>query len=320
MARRDWNVWWDRENRIGARWRHVVADRLEHADCVVVAWTRTSIKSDWVQDEAQSGADRGVLIPLRLDRVEPPLGFRAFQYSDLVGWKGGRHGEVDRLVRDVARLISGVVDVPRGPDLKWGRQYAQSGVSQAQRFFKQIRAQSAMFKANPEAAVALGHALSEVDSTIAVAHRAVDDFLAPLTTRREITIARYRPLATGRLVSDVEAKRGHCTEIAESYIAEGGLRDKLPVSIEADVIEALDDIFEGLAGSDADLFSAMAGIGQQLERESAAIVNMLLSRQQAAAEARLQRADKLLVPLIRDLNRAHAEFNRLTGTLGLTSA
>ena len=286
MARRDWNVWWDRENRIGARWRHVVADRLEHADCVVVAWTRTSIKSDWVQDEAQSGADRGVLIPLRLDRVEPPLGFRAFQYSDLVGWKGGRHGEVDRLVRDVARLISGVVDVPRGPDLKWGRQYAQSGVSQAQRFFKQIRAQSAMFKANPEAAVALGHALSEVDSTIAVAHRAVDDFLAPLTT----------------------------------YIAEGGLRDKLPVSIEADVIEALDDIFEGLAGSDADLFSAMAGIGQQLERESAAIVNMLLSRQQAAAEARLQRADKLLVPLIRDLNRAHAEFNRLTGTLGLTSA
>jgi hypothetical protein len=294
-------------------------DRLEHANCVVVAWTRTSIKSDWVQDEAQSGAERGVLIPVRLDRVEPPLGFRAFQYSDLAGWKGGRHSEVDRLLRDVAHLISGVVDVPRGQDLRHGRHYAQGGVSQARIFFRQIRAQSAMFKANPEAAVALGHALSEVDSTIAVAQRAVDDFLAPLTTRREITIARYRPLATGRLIADVEAKRGHCTQIAETYIAEGGLRDQLPESIEADVVEALDDIFDGLAGSDADLFSAMADIGQQLERESAAIVNMLLCRRHAAAQARLERADKLLVPLVRDLNRAHAEFNRLTGTLGLTS-
>ena len=53
LRRRRWEVWWDRETRIGAEWRNVIDDRLRHAGCVVVVWTRRSVKSRWVREEAE---------------------------------------------------------------------------------------------------------------------------------------------------------------------------------------------------------------------------------------------------------------------------
>jgi hypothetical protein len=81
---RGWSVFWDRTIPAGKTWREIIGGALDGARCVVVAWSRTSIKSDWVQEEADEGRKRGILIPILLDDVSPPLGFRGLQAASLV--------------------------------------------------------------------------------------------------------------------------------------------------------------------------------------------------------------------------------------------
>lgn len=318
LRRRRWEVWWDRENRIGVQWRDVIEDRLHHARCVVVVWTRRSVKSRYVRDEADAAAGRGVLVPARFDAVEPPIGFRDLQYADLVGWHGERHEELNRMMKSVAALLAGVVEVAPWPSLENGSTTSRAGVREAQRFLQTVRAQTSMFKRNPAAAEALRGALVAVGSTYDAVNDAVDRFTAPLAGGKRLTWARYRPLATGRLTADIEAKRGHCTRISQAYIAEGGLRDSLPPTTEEAAVAALDRIFIDLSNADHDLFKAMGAIGKGLDNESALLVNMLLAGQNQAARARLEKAERSLRPLIGDLNEGKRQLNRLAGELGVT--
>ena len=73
------SVWWDRHISAGSRFSKEIDAALKAADLIVVLWSRSSIESDWVQDEAAFGRDRGRLLPVLIDSVEPPLGFRQLQ-------------------------------------------------------------------------------------------------------------------------------------------------------------------------------------------------------------------------------------------------
>ncbi|OYU70954.1 MAG: hypothetical protein CFE28_13705 [Alphaproteobacteria bacterium PA2] len=79
-------VWWDRHIAGGAAYAREIEAALEACQVVIVAWSKTSLESDWVRDEAAYGRDRKRLLPLRLDQVEPPLGFRQYQTLDLSAW------------------------------------------------------------------------------------------------------------------------------------------------------------------------------------------------------------------------------------------
>ena len=81
-----WHVWWDRDVKAGQTYRKVIGDALDAAGCVIVLWTATSVDSEWVQEEAQQGKERGVLVPILLDDVRPPLGFGQVQAANLVEW------------------------------------------------------------------------------------------------------------------------------------------------------------------------------------------------------------------------------------------
>jgi tetratricopeptide (TPR) repeat protein len=100
-----WRVWWDRELVVGPRFDEEIENALNEAQCVVVAWSRNSIRSRWVRDEADHGLNRNVLVPLLIDDVEPPLGFRSAQTANLVGWPGVT-GELDRLLTGVRNRIN----------------------------------------------------------------------------------------------------------------------------------------------------------------------------------------------------------------------
>jgi len=65
-------VWWDRHIAGGAAYAREIEAALEACQVVIVAWSKTSLESDWVRDEAAYGRDRKRLLPVRLDRVEPP--------------------------------------------------------------------------------------------------------------------------------------------------------------------------------------------------------------------------------------------------------
>jgi len=101
-----WTVFWDRRIPAGQTWRSYLGQELSDAGCVIVAWSRYSIASKWVIEEADEGQQRGVLVPVLLEAVEPPIGFRGIQAGDLTDWKPGRLSpHFDHLVQDIKAVL-----------------------------------------------------------------------------------------------------------------------------------------------------------------------------------------------------------------------
>src|SRR5919205_2889116 len=73
------SVWWDLHVRGGAQFAKVIEEALKAADAVVVLWSKNSVESAWVRDEAAAGRDSARLVPVTIDGTEPPLGFCQFQ-------------------------------------------------------------------------------------------------------------------------------------------------------------------------------------------------------------------------------------------------
>src|SRR5262245_45440410 len=86
LSAHGWSVWWDREIQAGKAFDEVIASALADARCVVVVWSRQSVASNWVRDEAEEGRRRGILIPVLFDETHPPLGFGRIQFVDLSDW------------------------------------------------------------------------------------------------------------------------------------------------------------------------------------------------------------------------------------------
>ena len=94
-------VWWDGLIAGGEVFAKSIEGPLQTARAVVVLWSQHSIASHWVRDEAVVGRDRARLVPLSLDGVEPPLGFRQVQTISL---KGDRQAALGAMLRAVAAL------------------------------------------------------------------------------------------------------------------------------------------------------------------------------------------------------------------------
>ena len=100
------SVWWDPNLVPGKRFRDIIARELAAADSVVVVWTAASVQSDYVQDEAEEARERGALVPITLEPVKPPAGFRQVQAADLSQWTGSsQHPEFRMLLSAVRTLV-----------------------------------------------------------------------------------------------------------------------------------------------------------------------------------------------------------------------
>ena len=99
-------VWWDALIEGGAQFASSIREALEAADVVIVLWSKNSIDSDWVRDEAAQGRDRRRLVPLSIDGTKAPLGFRQYQLIDLSRWKGRADTpQFDAILRAVATAL-----------------------------------------------------------------------------------------------------------------------------------------------------------------------------------------------------------------------
>jgi hypothetical protein len=102
LERAGHSVWWDRNIRGGTEFSEEIEAALNSADMVLVLWSRHSVKSAWVRDEAAAGRDSGRLIPVRIDDCRAPMGFRQYQTIDLSQWSGrGRPTAVAQLLEAV---------------------------------------------------------------------------------------------------------------------------------------------------------------------------------------------------------------------------
>ena len=106
LAQAGYDVWWDHRIPPGRTYRDVICAALQTARCVVVVWSKLSTKAQWVLDEADEGKKRGVLLPLMIDDVEIPYGFRQIEAARLTGWSGDpRHPEWRDALEAIGQLV-----------------------------------------------------------------------------------------------------------------------------------------------------------------------------------------------------------------------
>ena len=105
LAARGWSVWWDRQINVGHSFSEVIERELDRARCVIVLWSRNSVQSEWVQNEAAEAAGRKALVPVRIEDVRPPLEFRRLQTADFLDWQRGIESPAfDSCIQSIALL------------------------------------------------------------------------------------------------------------------------------------------------------------------------------------------------------------------------
>ncbi len=103
LEARGWSVFWDTTLLPGETWRRKITQELDAARCVIVLWSESSVNSHWVEQEADEGQRRKILVPAIIDRVTIPLGFRSLQAANLIGWDGvTEHREFEKMLRAIA--------------------------------------------------------------------------------------------------------------------------------------------------------------------------------------------------------------------------
>lgn len=115
------DVWWDSRLKGGAEYSEKIDEALTSADSVVVLWSKTSVHSEWVRDEAAVGKQNGRLVPATIDGTQPPLGFRQLHTIDLSG--RGRTG-LQRLIEAVGEgagqvRLNPAKSMPRSAWTRW---------------------------------------------------------------------------------------------------------------------------------------------------------------------------------------------------------
>ncbi|MBL0355119.1 MAG: SUMF1/EgtB/PvdO family nonheme iron enzyme [Dechloromonas sp.] len=97
-----WSVFLDVQTRVGERWHKTIEREMQAARTFVALWSKRSVDSDYVLEEADYGKRKGILLPAFIERVDFPYGFSRIQTADLVGWAG----EADH--PGLAQLVDGL--------------------------------------------------------------------------------------------------------------------------------------------------------------------------------------------------------------------
>lgn len=129
------SVWWDRSLVAGENWRSQIQCAIDAAKCVIVVWTEESVgpAGDFVRDEARHAKSRGVLVPVKLSNVDPPMGFGEIQAIDLTHWKGSsRDPFFEDLVAAARAKIEGrKVPPSKGPTKRLTRRLSYGSLASA---------------------------------------------------------------------------------------------------------------------------------------------------------------------------------------------
>src|SRR5258708_28252601 len=83
-----YDVWWDEQIHSGD-YRAEIEQRLAESRCVIPVWCRISRAEGNVIDEAMFAKRRWIpLMPVRIEDVEPPLGFGSLHTVELLSSAG----------------------------------------------------------------------------------------------------------------------------------------------------------------------------------------------------------------------------------------
>jgi TPR repeat protein len=107
LVAQGWDVWRDKEGILtGTSWEKAIEDSLNAAKCVIVLWSRAALTSHFVRDEASVARNANKLVPVQIENLDIPLGFRGIQTANLVGWKGSTEDpEFRKLIRALSERV-----------------------------------------------------------------------------------------------------------------------------------------------------------------------------------------------------------------------
>jgi formylglycine-generating enzyme required for sulfatase activity len=107
LERKGWSVWWDPNIPPGKDFDDVIEEELSIAGCVIVIWSKKSVKSKYVKGEAREGLKRGILVPIAIESsIKPPLDFRSTQTVSLIDWDGSEQSpEFGRIIDGIEAIL-----------------------------------------------------------------------------------------------------------------------------------------------------------------------------------------------------------------------
>jgi TolB-like protein len=111
LEKAGYSVWLDRHLVTGARYLRETEAQLRAAKTTIVVWSKTSVESHWVADEATLARDLGRLAPISMDGTMPPLGFGQYQATEFSGWRAGRDEPLQTLLRALAEKTGQAPDL-----------------------------------------------------------------------------------------------------------------------------------------------------------------------------------------------------------------
>jgi hypothetical protein len=116
-------VWWDWNLIAGERWSRRIKSELDQSKCVIVVWTKASVApdgtyvSEWVENEADEGKRRQILVPVMLEEGCVAWTHKQVQCAPLVGWMGDPSHPGLRQLTDGVRRYAGVPQPPKREEL-----------------------------------------------------------------------------------------------------------------------------------------------------------------------------------------------------------
>ena len=111
---------------VGALLSRVIANALQTAKCVVVAWSKLSVAGQWVLEEADAGKSCNVRLPAMVEEVQVPRIFRHIEAGRLIGWSGVNwYREWEIALNAVAHYVG---RAPGGPPKPFATQKAATTI------------------------------------------------------------------------------------------------------------------------------------------------------------------------------------------------
>lgn len=99
-------VWWDKNLQPGKAFDRAIGKALDQSKSIIVLWSKNSVKSDWVLDEAYEGLERKILVPAIIETTKLPFGYRRIQAANLSRWKGADSAKgIKDLIKALQALI-----------------------------------------------------------------------------------------------------------------------------------------------------------------------------------------------------------------------
>ena len=99
-------VWWDKNLPPGKAFDRAISKALDESQSIVVLWSKNSVKSDWVLDEAYEGLERQILIPAMIEMTRIPFGYRRIQAVNLSRWQGTGN---TKGIKDLIKALQGLI-------------------------------------------------------------------------------------------------------------------------------------------------------------------------------------------------------------------